>query len=107
MPSRPSRAMRPQWGHSGLSRRSTQAASGSSSANPATQRSRLKVMGGISPTISRPTTALPAHSRGGRVSSRAVRAVRRWVMGLGGKVEGHCTRLAACCAARAYPLTHW
>jgi hypothetical protein len=36
------------------------------------QRKKLSVIGGTSRVTMRPTTALPAHSKGGTVSSKAV-----------------------------------
>src|SRR5438105_819329 len=45
--------------------------------NAKNQRSRLSVTGGTSPATSRPTTALPAHSTGGMVSSAMLRRESR------------------------------
>ena len=45
-----------------------------------TQRRKFSVTGGISSCARRPTTALPAHSSGGIVSSSAVPGVSLWVM---------------------------
>ena len=44
------------------------------------QRRKFSVTGGISPCAIRPTTALPAHSKGGIVSSSAVPGVSLCVM---------------------------
>src|SRR5450830_339892 len=70
-----SAAKRRQLGHSRLPRRKTGAASGSSSAPAMAQRSRLSVMGDTSGATTRPTTALPAHITGGRVSKAAALSV--------------------------------
>ncbi len=57
--------------------RSTRHPSGSNSSVASAQRRKFSVSGGTLPTARRPTTALPAHSRGGSVISKAVRAVMR------------------------------
>jgi hypothetical protein len=53
-------------------------------------------MGEISGLMTRPTTAFPAHSMGGMISSTAATGVRRWVMvqlyqgqSRGGCIHGH------------------
>ena len=79
--SRLSQAKRRQHCHSGLLRRSTGAASGSSRANAILQRNRLSVIGETIPVTKRPTTALPAHSNGGTVSKRAAGRVSLRCMG--------------------------
>ena len=68
---------RRHWGHSPLSRRQTQAANGNSSTKASTQRKKFSVMGGTRSYTSRPTTALPAHSSGGRVNNKTVMGVMR------------------------------
>jgi hypothetical protein len=50
----------------------TQAAKGSKMNKATAQRKKLSVMGGTKLLTSRPTTALPAHNKGGTVSSKAV-----------------------------------
>ena len=73
MESRPSRAKRRQWVRRGLPGRSRAGARGSSTIAASTQRMKLRVRGGTSGPISRPITALAAHSSGGRVIRAAVR----------------------------------
>lgn len=75
--STPSRPKRRQWAHRPLRARRIHQVQGSSRSSTSTQRSRFRVMGGIRPFISRPTTALPAHIRGGSVSRAMVAGVRR------------------------------
>ena len=78
MLSSPSPRKRRQLGQSALLRRSTGAASGSSSTKAMHQRSRFSVIGEAMLAITRPSTALPAHMTGGTVSSNAaVRVTRR------------------------------
>ncbi|MNT56284.1 hypothetical protein D3C72_1935700 [compost metagenome] len=60
-------------------------------AKASTQRMKLSAEGEIMSCTSRPTTALPAHNKGGITSSTAVPGVSFCVMGL------HCN--GACCAA--------
>ena len=79
-PSRPSSAKRRQCAYSPLPGRSTQPPSGSNSTNASSQRRKFSVSGGTRSTTSRPTTALPAHSRGGKVNKAAVAGVRRGVV---------------------------
>src|SRR5690606_1056122 len=76
-PSSPSSANRRQCGHKGLPGRSTQPAMGSSMSSASAQRRKFRVNGGTTPCIMRPTTALPAHIRGGSISSTSVVGVRR------------------------------
>ena len=79
-PSRPSSAKRRQCGYSPLPGRSTQPPSGSNSTNASSQRRKFSVSGGTRSTTNRPTTALPAHSKGGSVNRAAVAGVRRAVV---------------------------
>ena len=58
---------------------SSAGASGSSTRQASTQRMKLSVMGGTTGPMSRPITALAAHSKGGSVISRAVRQEREGV----------------------------
>jgi hypothetical protein len=80
MPNKPNKAMRRQCDHKGLLGRNTQAARGSNSIKTTAQRSKLNVMGGTCVVINRPTTALPAHSKGGVDSNKAVLKLSRVVM---------------------------
>jgi hypothetical protein len=58
----------------------TQAAKGNKMNKATAQRKKLSVMGGTKWLTSRPTTTLPAHSKGGTVSSKAVRGESFWDM---------------------------
>jgi hypothetical protein len=53
----------------------TQAAKGSKMNKATAQRKKLSVTGGTKSLTKRPMTALPAHNRGGTVSSKAVKGV--------------------------------
>ena len=80
MASSASPTKRRQLGHKALPRRNTGAAKGNSNTKAIAQRSRLRVIGDTIGAIMRPTTALPAHSKGGRVSKKAVlREMCGWV----------------------------
>jgi hypothetical protein len=68
-------------GQMGPSARSTRQANGSRIRKARAQRRKFSVSGGTSGATRRPTTALPAHNTGARVSRRAVEKVRRWFMG--------------------------
>lgn len=82
VPNKPKNAKRRQLGHNRLLRRNTGQANGTNMRKANNQRKRLRVMGGINGDTNRPTTALPAHIKGGTSKRTATHGVILCAVGL-------------------------